>query len=103
MIAVNNPMAGHVGCNGNPGALIYAVTTNDCPCAYGSAYSSLTCMCEICRNYLQGCINCTVLTICQTCDTADNFYLDPSGVCLCPVGTDTCDPVVCGDGYVRNP
>jgi hypothetical protein len=106
--ATNNYDANTVNCNNNPAGLVYVVMSNDCPCNYATAYSSLTCGCEICRNYLQGCINCAILTTCLLCNETANFYLDPSGVCLCSLGyyhtvvTDTCDPG-CGDGYVKNP
>jgi hypothetical protein len=95
-----------IGYNMNHVALIYAVTTDDCACRYGTTYSSLTCGCEICRNYLEGSINCTVLTTCLLCDSAANFHLDLSGLCVCSLGSyyttasDICDPI-CSDGYVE--
>jgi len=42
----NLPQAQSIACdNNNPGALIYAVTSNDCPCAPTTFYSSQACLC----------------------------------------------------------
>jgi hypothetical protein len=45
MYAENIPMDTTINCQNNPAALIYAVTTNDCPCPTDYFYNSEHCEC----------------------------------------------------------
>lgn len=102
MKAYNKYETGKINCKNNPAGLIYAVTTNDCPCASGTGYNSQTCLCDPCMDRLVGCILCPSLALCSQCDTTQNFELS-AGACVCISGyvinNRSCVPV-CGDGVV---
>lgn len=107
MMAHNDINPSFPDCDGNPGAMIYAVTTNDCPCGVGYIFNAGACICDPCRQHIHGCLTCSSMTVCTGCDIAAHFLLSGTS-CVCDLGyaytpaTDTCDPV-CGDGYVRAP
>ena len=99
--AKNNADAGKTGCQGNPGGLVFAVVSNDCPCSSGNYYDSVACGCLPC---IAGCLNCPDQLTCTTCNSAPGYVLDAitktcvcNGVGSCTVGT----PPVCGNSVIE--
>lgn len=82
MYAENTPMGGKVNCKDNPAALVYAVTTNDCPCATGYFYNNDTCLCDYCQNFIPGCSLCDSPTHCLDCNVTNNWQLQLTA-CQC--------------------
>jgi hypothetical protein len=82
IFARNTPRPDKINCKNNPAGLIYAVTTNSCPCSANYFYNPDSCICEYCQIYMQGCISCNSTTSCFTCDVAKNWLLQ-SQVCEC--------------------
>ena len=99
--ATNNPNAFYVTCVNNPAGLIFAVVTNDCPCASGKYFDSATCICQLCQT---GCLSCPNLLTCTTCNKAAGYVLDNAlKTCSCN-GVGSCSSAsvpVCGNGIIE--
>ena len=101
--AINSPDGVSVNCSGNPGGVIFAVTSNDCASTASCIYNSATCLCEACSTLLLGCLQCTSKTVCTVCDSAAGYDLNStSKACQTCSSLGSCSPI-CRDGFVVSP
>jgi hypothetical protein len=72
--AFNLIAAGHVNCDGNPGAVIYAVTSNDSLCTGNYIYNPDACQCELGSLLMSGCLTINSYPLMYLMDTLKTSY-----------------------------